>query len=111
MYKTDLFTHAQQYAEGWRHLEREAFTGTVKVLGATYQSEGEGYDDGGFSRFRVVAPSTLKRQDLTRAIAQTLGGSSCRHDYDCCGCATHRASVKRVSPREYAVQISVSYNY
>ena len=74
MYKTDLFTHTQQYAEGWRHLEREEFTGTVKVLGATYQSEGESYDDGGFTRFRVVAPSTLKRQDLTRAIAQTLGG-------------------------------------
>lgn len=111
MYKTDLFTHAHQYNAGWRHLEREEFTGTVKVLGPTHQSEGEGYDDGGSTRFRVVAPSALKRQDLSRAIAQTLGGSSCRHEHDCCGCATHRASVRRVSPREYSVKVSISFNY
>jgi hypothetical protein len=112
MIKTDLFTRlTYQYADGWQHLDSEEFTGTVKVLGATRQIEGAGYDDGGAAHFRVVAPSALKGRDLSRAIGQTLGGSSCRHEHDCCGCATHRASVKRVSPREYAVKVSVSFNY
>jgi hypothetical protein len=112
MYKANLFTRlTNRYADGWRHLDTEEFTGTVKVLGVTRQTEGEGYDDGGSYRYRVVAPSALKGKDLTRAIGQSMGGSGCRHEYDCCGCATHRASVKRVSPREYAVRVRVSYNY
>jgi len=112
MFKLNLFTRlTHRYADGWRHLDDEEFTGTVKVLGITHETEDGGYDDGGTARFRVVAPSALKGADLSQSIRQTLSGSGCRHEYDCCGCASTRASVKRVSPREYAVKVSISYNY
>ena len=81
------------------------------MLAPTSYTEPEGYDDGGAARFRVVAPSALKGTDLSRSIAQTMSGSGCRHEHDCCGCASHYASVRRVSQREYAVQVRTSYNY
>jgi hypothetical protein len=112
MYKQHIYQRmTHRYADGWRHLDQEEFVGTVKVLAPTRQTEPESYDEGGETRFRIVAPPALKGQDLSLAIRQTLSGSGCRHEYDCCGCASTRASVKRVSPREYAVRVAVSYNY
>jgi len=101
-----------KYADGWRHLDDDQFVGTVKVLGVTSATEGGDYDDGGTASFRVVAPSALRGADLSRAIADTLGGgSNCRHEHDCCGCASTYATVRRVSNREYAVRLRTSFNY
>jgi hypothetical protein len=73
MFKLNLFTRlTHTYADGWRHLDSEEFTGTVKVLGVTRQTEGSDYDDGGTASFRVIAPSALKSADLSRAIADTV---------------------------------------
>ena len=83
----------------------------LMVIGKRMTREPDGYDDGGAYLAKVIAPRELKGRDLSRAIAATMAGSSCRHEHDCCGCPSTSASVKRTSAREYSVHLRVSYNY
>ena len=100
-----------RYHDAWRHLDGEQYIGEAKQLGLTRRIQPAGYDDGGEYHFRVIAPSALKGRDLSRPISQTLSGSSCTHEYDCCGCASTRASVRRIDRRTYSVKLAVSFNY
>jgi hypothetical protein len=101
-----------KYRDGWRgQLDRSVYVGTVKVLAGRTVREARDYDDGGTALYRVVAPSALRSVDLRQAIRDTMGGSNCRHEHDCCGCASRHVRTRRVSPREYAVIIHTSYNY
>ena len=99
------------YAPGWSHLDSWAHIGTAKLLQQRMTREPEGYDDGGAYLAKVIAPRELKGRDLSRAIAATMAGSSCRHEHDCCGCPSTSAIVKRTSAREYSVHLRVNFNY
>jgi hypothetical protein len=110
MYERKTF----KYRPGWAGLDRSEYVGTVKVLAPTKIEEPSEDDDiscGPVYRFRVVARSADKGKDFTAAIEDTLGGSSCQHEYDCCGCVSRFVRARRVSAREYAVIQSTSYNY
>ena len=100
-----------KYNPGWSHLDDHRYVGSVKLLGGRITERSEDYDEGDTWLLRVVTPAKLKHTDLTQALRDTMGGSSCTHEYDCCGCASRHASVKRISPRAYSVRISVTYNY
>ena len=107
----NLFTRlTHQYQGGWSHLDDSELVGTVKQLAVSHKRIPDDYDDGGSVKFRIVAPSKLKGVNLSRAIADTHTYNNCRHDYDCCGCQFSRAEVLRISPREYAVHVTFSYN-
>lgn len=99
------------YRDGWAGLDSWAYIGTAKMLQQRMTREPSDFDDGGSYLAKVIAPSHLKGRDLTRAIANTMGGSSCTHEHDCCGCPSTSASVKRISAREYSVHLRVSFNY
>jgi hypothetical protein len=99
------------YTSGWSHLDQWEHIGTAKMLQQRMTREPDGHDDGGTYIAKVIAPRNLKGRDISRAIANSLGGSSCRHEHDCCGCPSTSASVKRTSPREYSVHLRVSFNY
>jgi hypothetical protein len=105
----ERLTH--RYVDSYRHLDETRHIGVVKQLNPTRSVAPTGYDDGGEWYFRVVAPTHLKHLDLTRPIRSSLSHYGCHHEYDCCGCASYHASVKRVSKREYCVRVHVSYNY
>jgi hypothetical protein len=100
-----------KYNPGWASLDRHEYAGTVKVLGGRITRQGEDYDEGDTWVHRVIAPAKLKAADLSDALRDTMGGSNCQHEYDCCGCALRHASVKRINRRTYSVRISVTYNY
>jgi len=107
LHERETFT----YASGWDELDSWAHIGTAKLLQQRMTREPDGHDDGGAYLAKVIVPRELKGRDLSRAIANTMGGSSCRHEHDCCGCPSTSASVKRTSAREYSVHLRVSYNY
>jgi hypothetical protein len=99
---------SHKYRDGWRDLDDEQYVGTAKVLAYRRVSD-EGIDGNTYAT-RVVAPSALRGVDLSNAIADTLSGSRCRHEHDCCGCPSTYADVRRVSRREYAVSLHTTYN-
>ena len=102
----ERLTH--QYADGWRDLDDERYLGTVKMLSLRLTRD-DGID-GNTHLTRVIAPTDLSAVDLTHAIEDTLSGSRCRHEHDCCGCPSTYADARRISAREYAVKISTFYN-
>lgn len=107
LYKRDSHT----YTDGWADLDEWTHLGTAKMLQPRMTEAPNGYDEGGQYLAKVIAPRQLKSLDISHAIADTIEGSSCRHDHDCCGCPTTHASVKRTSAREYSVFFRVFFNY
>ena len=82
-----------------------------KVLGARVWSTGNGYDEGERASFRVIGSKKLDQEDQRAALRSSISGSSCTHSYDCCGCASTYASVRKVKPGVFAVKARTSYNY
>jgi hypothetical protein len=102
-------THA--YAAGWSDLDDWQHLGTAKMLRWNATAEPLGFDEAATYTTKVIGPRQLRAVDLGNAISATLGGSSCTHEHDCCGCPTTSASVKRTSAREYFVHLRITRNY
>jgi hypothetical protein len=106
-----------KYVGTYSHLERFAPLGNVKVLGGRDTPEPDEPDisDAGGRIFRVVAPSAMVRQHgaetIRRALSDLFTSWGCAHDYDCCGCVSSMAYVKRAGRREFVVRQSFTRNY
>lgn len=100
-----------KYRDAYRELDDEVYVGDVKMLGGKRIKESSDFDDGGIYRHRIIAPRSLANNDLSIAIGSYFSGSNCRHEWDCCGCAFTNAFARRISKREYIVEIKTSYNY
>jgi len=99
------------FADGWRHLDDDKFVATVSLTAPRITQHGMGYDEGDTYTQYVRVPRDVSSTELAQALRHTLGGSNCKHDYDCCGCATHSVSIKLTAPRRLLVRTRVSYNY
>jgi hypothetical protein len=74
-------------------------------------SKTERNEDGNYTmRFLVINDNHLAG-DLSQAIRDTLSGSNCQHQFDCCGCASRSASVKRKNNNVYKVTVTVTHNF
>lgn len=102
-------THS--YRDGWSYMDNDEFLATVKLTPRKMVEEGAGYDEGDTYLQYVRVPRNVKAAELAQALRDTMGGSNCRHEYDCCGCATRYVSTKLVAPRKLQVRTSVTYNY
>jgi len=49
-------------------------------------------------------------QLLSKAIADTMGGTKCRHLHDCCGCSSTSIQVTRIRPRLVQIRGYVTFN-
>ena len=103
--------NTHRYRDGWAHEDSWEYLGSIKVTPARQVEEGNGIDEGGV----FVRYARIRRQDdfrlLQRGLEDTMSTSGCRHDYDCCGCASYRTTVRRVKPRLVMIHTRVGYNY
>ena len=97
-----------KYQDGWSSLDESVYIGTAKMLSRRMLKDNG--IDGRVHLTRVIAPASLGSTDLSDVISSTLSYSRCKHDFDCCGCATVSASVKKLSRRQYSVRLSTAYN-
>ena len=102
---------SHKWAAGWQHLDNDTFVATVKLTPSKTVREADGYDDGGTYVQHTRAPSGVNIKDLMQALRDTIGGSNCRHEHDCCGCASRSVRVKHLGSRRLLVRTDVSYNY
>ena len=103
-----------RYAYGWASLDQHSYFHTVRAPAPRVIEEDWGGEHAGVLRYTLKVPGQLSRKEhtaLKRAIYHTMGGSTCRHEWDCCGCIRRMVSVQRVSKREYSVRISAYRNY
>lgn len=106
LYQRETF----RYSSGWSHLDDWQFLCTVRLTPMQQVREGNGYDLGGVYLSYARVPRGKDWRQIARALEQTLEGSRCRHEYDCCGCASRRVTVRLIAPRRLQVRMSVSYN-
>ena len=104
---------SHKYRDGWRHLDNEQFVASVKVTPArtTEESFTKDYSDGPKLVQFARAPSGVNIEQLKQALRDTMGGSNCRHEHDCCGCATRRVNVSHIGSRRLMIRTEISYNY
>lgn len=97
-----------KYRLGWDYLDNFDAIGTATMTAPKLVSDNG--IDGKTHTARVKAPATLGNQNISKAISDTLTTSRCRHEHDCCGCATTTAQVTRLSRRQYGVKLFTYYN-
>lgn len=101
------------YANGYSYLDEHEYAGRVEEL--SYEAHS---DDDETSR-AIYTLRILDRGDnpnnLRAALYDNYSGSHCMHDYDCCGCWTHRVhKVKHIHLGNitlYRVYVHSSRNY
>ena len=98
-----------KFVDSARSRDRHDFVATVKMTPAKCVREAEEYDDGGTYIVHARAPSGAP--NLTRHLTTTLSHWGCSHEYDCCGCRLTRASVQKISARDYVIKLDHSFNY
>jgi len=99
------------YADGWRYLDNDTFIAGIKLTPRRRTAEPDGHDTGGSYVQYGRAPSGVNIKELTAALRDTMGGTSCRHEYDCCGCPIYHVEVKHLGSRRLLVRTQVYYNY
>jgi hypothetical protein len=109
VYAFKRLTHG--YADGWRYLDKDVYLGSVNMTPARQTEAPKDYDDGGAFVQYARAPSGVNMQQLIQALRDTLGGSNCRHEHDCCGCASRHVSVSHLGSRRLLIRTRVSFNY
>ena len=84
---------------------------TVRLTAPKKVQDSNGYDEGGAYVQYLRVPRGVDKSLLSEALRHTMGGSSCRHAYDCCGCSTRFIITKMTAPRRMQVKTRIYYNY
>jgi hypothetical protein len=112
MIALNLFTRlTHTYADGYNHLDDHAFVSEVKLTPPKKVREALDYDDGGTFVQYMRVPRGVATAAVKQALRDTLSGSNCRHEHDCCGCASRHVQVKQLAARRLLVRTTISYNY
>jgi len=117
-----------KYRDGWSHLDNwDDFPYALHLLASkrVWDDQGESFTGEIVVRientdtkefFRVLGSDggpehTEQLGVIFHAIADTLGGSRCRHEHDCCGCvSTSVNEIRSVTGEYWVLQISGSRN-
>jgi hypothetical protein len=104
----------RNYRDGWGYLDSDRFVGTVKMTPlkiTEVAGANSDYSEGPTYVRYARAPSGINLRDLAQGIRDTMGGSNCKHEHDCCGCATRHVSVSHLGSRRLVIRTRVTYNY
>jgi len=111
MQTVNLFIRkTHKYVNGWASLDDSDYLATVKmtppklVEGGVEPWEREKY----VQHLRIPAGADHKL--FAEAVRDTLSGSRCRHEYDCCGCASRSVFTRMLNKRDMLVEKTVTYN-
>lgn len=95
------------YSPGWDSLDKWG-----EYIGAKVLAEKRHHKDDGYTTTRTIVCKHKDSKLIMAAIRSTFTRSNCRHEYDCCGCYTHRITrLHRVKRGEYSVTVCSSPNY
>lgn len=100
-----------RYRDGWYHLDDWEPVAQVKMTAPRLVREGNDYDDGGTYVRYFRRPAGIDQRKIYAAVRDTLSGSHCRHEYDCCGCVFTSVRSSAVNHRTVRVEITVNRNF
>lgn len=103
-----------RYRAGWVVMDEHQYVGPLKLTAPRVTQEGE--DGTGPTRIRHARLSAEQARDprtvrdIIDGLYDTVGGSTCRHEHDCCGCARTGVEVRKVSRRDLVIRTRVWFN-
>lgn len=103
-----------KYAAGWAREDTWETLGTAKIVTRYAEQGDKDYDEepGTMLLCEVtVTDPAVADEMVQRALEDTFGGSSCTHDYDCCGCVRTLAYAKRWDKETWLVRLAHYRNY
>lgn len=100
-----------KFTDGWASGDQWDWMGHLKMTPSKLVREGNGHDDGGTYIRYARLPAGYDWKHIAQSVRDTMSNSGCRHEYDCCGCATRYTNVKLIRPRLMQIRTNVSYNY
>jgi len=114
MYQVPVYIRKTfSYVDGWSSLDREEYLATLKFTPPSVialPSINSDHSEGPTYVQHARAPSGVDVSLLKQAIRDTTGGSNCRHEYDCCGCASRFVRVTNRG-RKLRIVTQISFNY
>jgi hypothetical protein len=100
-----------RYVGEYQHLDEWQDVGRAKVFPPRKIEDGNGHDDAGTYLMHAKIPAGQDPEASRQALADRYTRWGCSHEYDCCGCLSTSAKVKRLTPRTFSVLIRQSRNY
>lgn len=111
MIKTELIQRlTYNFADGWSAFDDVASLGTLTLTPPRLIKAGNGHDQGGTYVQHATLPKGVPRMIAKAALADTMGGTSCRHEHDCCGCEIRSIQSLKVGNRRFLVRTRITYN-
>jgi hypothetical protein len=100
------------YRAGWAHMNPSKAIADIKVLAPKVLHKD-------CETLQVLTHIEVKNTyghvkfaDVKQAIRDTFGGSSCRHEHDCCGCwSASIYDIRRTGRWTFCFVVSASRNY
>jgi hypothetical protein len=101
-----------RYVGTCSHLDRWQSVGRAKVFPARLVREpGKDIADCGTYVLTAKIPAGQDPLASREALRDHFTSEGCHHDYDCCGCRSTWAEVRRIAGRTFSVKLHVSRNY
>ena len=100
-----------KYRDGWSGNDQWDYLTTLKLTPAKCIRVAADYDDGGAYVSYARIPIRVNKMNLLQSVEQTMSGSNCRHEHDCCGCITRYTEARMIKPRIMKITTNISYNY
>lgn len=101
----------RRYVDSYAHLDEWGQSFQVKELGMETIALSEDMAEGDTVRFGVVVPKHVNKKLALQALYDQYNRGGCAHEWDCCGCASYRATIRPVKKGFFSVLVKTSYNY
>lgn len=112
MIRTALWLRlTHKYRDGWSSEDSHRCLGEMRITPRRLVKDHEGMDGGAVYVSTATVPKGLDSKTVIQALRDTLGGSNCRHEHDCCGCASTSVRARRSGRNRYSVVRTVHFNY
>lgn len=102
---------SHKYRDGWSSEDSHRCLGEMRLTPRRLVKDQEDMVGGAVYVRTATVPKGLNSKTVVQALCDTLGGSSCRHEHDCCGCASTRVRAHRTRRNRYSVVTTVHFNY
>ena len=99
------------YVDKYAHLDQWGESFTFKALEPKLIATGDGYDHGPVHVQRFIGSKSADQKSQIKALYDNLSYSGCSHEYDCCGCASVHASIRKVRRGVFTALLRTSFNY
>lgn len=88
----------RKWADGWKYMDEHETIGKYECLGRVHTS---GHDDDMTERSKTITVfmvgASVNQDEAISSLEEQESGTSCQHEYDCCGCWHYRAECTDVA--------------